>query len=97
LTDERIFEITEDDYGILNLHDDEQNDLPFHPVPSDLVPTSSKRIHGACCTCLNTIASHIFVPCGHLCICSDCVQQLEDRKCPLCRNEYIHCIRVIMT
>jgi len=52
LTEERIFEIPEDDYGVLNLHDDEQNDLPFHPVPSDLVSTSSERIHGACCTCL---------------------------------------------
>jgi len=39
LTDERIFEIPEDDYGVLNLHNDEQNDLPFHPVPSDLVST----------------------------------------------------------
>jgi len=94
LTDERIFKIPEDDYSVLNLHDDEQNDLPFHPVPSDLVHI--KRTHTWCCTCLNTTASYIFVSCGHLCICSDCEQRLEDRKCPLWRKEYIHCIRAIV-
>lgn len=93
MTDEHIFDIPEDDYGALDLHD-EQNDLPFHPVPSDSV--SSEPIQGACCTYLKTIATHVFVPCGHLCICSDCKQRLEEKKCPLCRKEYNHCMRVIM-
>lgn len=96
MADERIFDVPEDDYSVLfTSHDDEQENLPFYPVPSS--PVSAERIRGACCTCLNTIATHMFVPCGHLCICSDCEQQLEDENCPLCRKEYIHCIRAITT
>lgn len=96
MADERIFDIPEDDYDALdNSDDDEQKNLPFHPVPSS--PISNEHIRNACCTCLNTTATHMFVPCGHLCICNDCEQRLEDKKCPLCREEYINCIRVIIT
>ncbi|XP_039302133.1 uncharacterized protein LOC120357010 [Solenopsis invicta] len=89
--DEHDFDIPADDYDFLA--EEEQNDLPYHPVLSG--PISSENNRGVCCTCLNTIATH--VPCGHLCICGDYEQQIEDYKCPLCREIYTYCIRVITT
>lgn len=97
MTDERIFDIPEDDYGVLGFVDDEWTDLPFHPVPSVPVSASSVPIRGTCCTCWNEAATHIFIPCGHLCICGDCEQRIIDYKCPLCRTVYIECIPVITT
>jgi len=46
LADERIFDIPEDDYGSLdNSDDDEQKNLPFHPVPSSPI---SNATHTQC-------------------------------------------------
>lgn len=85
----------EDDFGAIGLNDKEENDLPFHPVPNSI--TSSDRISGTCCTCLNAAAAYIFIPCRHLCVCNECQEQLQDHKCPLCRKMYTHCIRAITT
>ena len=40
-----------------------------------------------CCICLESGAStHIFVPCGHKCICEGCVSIQYWDKCPMCRQ-----------
>jgi len=94
---EDIFRTPEDDFGAISLSNNEEV-LPFYPVTT--VPhtiASKERAHGTCCTCLNTTAAYIFVPCGHLCICYECQEQLQDHKCPLCRKDYTHCIRAITT
>eukprot|EP00588_Corethron_pennatum_P012008 CAMPEP_0194275172 /NCGR_PEP_ID=MMETSP0169-20130528/8075_1 /TAXON_ID=218684 /ORGANISM="Corethron pennatum, Strain L29A3" /LENGTH=680 /DNA_ID=CAMNT_0039018569 /DNA_START=252 /DNA_END=2294 /DNA_ORIENTATION=- len=44
-----------------------------------------------CCICLDAPASHIFVPCFHLCICSTCQIPYADgsvKECPMCREEF---------
>ncbi|XP_024866997.1 cell growth regulator with RING finger domain protein 1-like [Temnothorax curvispinosus] len=95
---ENIFRTPEDDFGAIGLSDSEQTDLPFLPVAALTGTNSSKsRTSGMCCTCLNATAEYIFIPCGHLCICDDCQKQLEDEKCPLCRETYTNCIRAITT
>ena len=38
----------------------------------------------ACVVCLDAAKTHIFVPCGHLCVCESCTTSLN-LKCPICR------------
>ncbi len=37
-----------------------------------------------CCVCLTNNKQMVFVPCGHLCTCSECTPHLR-ALCPLCR------------
>jgi hypothetical protein len=40
-----------------------------------------------CCVCLENQASHVMVPCGHVCVCHSCegVVTNGDKLCPICR------------
>lgn len=37
-----------------------------------------------CSICLSTTANVVFVPCGHMCVCSSCSKAVD--KCPMCRS-----------
>ena len=39
-----------------------------------------------CTVCYSVKPEIVFIPCGHYCLCTDCDQQLEYRKCPCCMN-----------
>jgi len=43
-----------------------------------------------CVVCIDAVASHAFLPCGHRCICGDCSQAIgrnwRSGKCPLCKR-----------
>jgi uncharacterized phage infection (PIP) family protein YhgE len=39
-----------------------------------------------CVSCLDAVPNVVYLPCGHLCCCSDCDRQLPDRLCPKCRQ-----------
>lgn len=39
-----------------------------------------------CCVCLSAPKTRVMVPCGHMCVCSECDTKIVDRKCPLCRR-----------
>merc|ERR1711957_611872 len=44
-----------------------------------------------CCICLDAPATHIFVPCGHLCTCAECQVPYANgttKECPMCRKEF---------
>lgn len=34
-----------------------------------------------CSVCLSAVASHVMDPCGHLCVCGDCVGEIVKRPC----------------
>jgi ubiquitin len=36
-----------------------------------------------CIACMNKPADHVLIPCGHLCLCTDCVPRVT--SCPTCR------------
>ena len=55
-------------------------------------PKHSKENNG-CVVCLEQEATHAFIPCGHLCICSSCLE-LMDTKCPLCRRQMFCVTRI---
>jgi len=40
-----------------------------------------------CSICLDNEADHLFIPCGHVCVCMNCSQRVLDTTstCPLCR------------
>jgi len=40
----------------------------------------------SCVVCLDNEAEYAFVPCGHLCICSECHNAGGIHRCPLCRG-----------
>ena len=51
-----------------------------------------------CVVCLDNQVTHAYIPCGHLCVCGDCVANYntssENNHCPLCR-ERSYCITKI--
>lgn len=38
-----------------------------------------------CVVCLSNPREIILLDCGHVCLCVDCLEQIRDRKCPICR------------
>jgi len=51
---------------------------------------------GLCVVCLDRVASHSFVPCGHRCVCEACGEQLMQASslCPTCREKAVMVMRV---
>ena len=41
-----------------------------------------------CIICYKNKKTYAFIPCGHLCICNECVDKYEDDKCIICRKEF---------
>ncbi|XP_076818309.1 E3 ubiquitin-protein ligase XIAP-like isoform X2 [Clavelina lepadiformis] len=69
-------------------------------MPEDVTPSMEARIRELqeerkCKICLDRIADVVFVPCGHLCSCTECAQAL--RKCPICRMKIEKSIRTYMS
>lgn len=56
----------------------------------------------ACVVCLSAPRTHIFAPCGHLCLCNTCAFKTPYRKrkrakkhsCPICRQESTSIVKV---
>jgi len=56
----------------------------------------------ACVICLSAPRTHIFAPCGHLCLCNNCAFKTPYRKrkrskkqsCPICRQESTSIVKV---
>jgi hypothetical protein len=49
-----------------------------------------------CVVCLVERKDHIFVPCGHVCACEGCVNQIRNTEslvCPMCRAPFTAAIR----
>jgi hypothetical protein len=56
-------------------------------TPAPVVPAQVFEVN-ECVICLEAKPNQIFLPCAHLCTCSDCYQQMKMNKacCPLCRR-----------
>ncbi len=69
-------------------------------VDSGYLQTMENRIRELqderkCKICLDSVADIVFVSCGHLCCCANCVGAL--RKCPLCRKKIKKAIRTYIS
>lgn len=51
------------------------------------------RQDGQCIVCMDEVATHVMVPCGHLALCQQC-SGLTSSRCPLCRQPAERVIRV---
>ena len=43
-----------------------------------------KQANTRCVVCLSKQRRYLCAPCGHLCLCENCIQRMK-RKCPICR------------
>jgi hypothetical protein len=51
-----------------------------------------------CCVCLDKDKSHALLPCGHLCVCVDCADQLAagNSPCPVCRRPIDRAVQIFV-
>lgn len=54
-------------------------------APSGSVSPAHLHV-GVCTVCFDAPCNTIFAPCGHMCTCASCADQLSN-TCPLCRSE----------
>ncbi|NXK26342.1 LRSM1 ligase, partial [Arenaria interpres] len=69
---------------------------PLEEPPSPVVPTAPP-LHwdekkSECVVCMEQETQMVFLPCGHVCCCQTCSQQLY--ACPLCRKDITQRIRI---
>ena len=43
---------------------------------------------------MDNIATHAFMPCGHLCVCTVCSNIDYNNACPICRSKYISICKI---
>ncbi|KAL0158701.1 hypothetical protein M9458_046777 [Cirrhinus mrigala] len=48
-----------------------------------------------CKVCMDKLVSMVFIPCGHLVVCTDCAASL--RHCPICRAVIRGSVRAFMS
>uniref|UniRef100_H2Z945 RING-type domain-containing protein n=1 Tax=Ciona savignyi TaxID=51511 RepID=H2Z945_CIOSA len=48
-----------------------------------------------CKICLDRVSNIVFVPCGHLCCCSECADGMK--KCPICRDKIREMYKTFMS
>eukprot|EP00960_Hanusia_phi_P070684 767365-Hanusia_phi.AAC.3 len=56
-------------------------------------PGIREESENECVICLSELATHAYVPCGHLCVCASCGERYK-LKCPFCNRECAACIRI---
>ena len=56
-------------------------------------PIEQQFVESECVVCLNARCEVIYLPCGHVCVCSKCSSPLG--QCPLCRSPIIS--RILLT
>jgi len=47
-----------------------------------------------CIICLDESRKYALLPCGHFCLCENCVARVPNNKCPVCRNEIQDILRI---
>ncbi|XP_071568434.1 uncharacterized protein [Temnothorax nylanderi] len=97
--DSSIYEVPEDDYGYW--YEDNNNthreDLPFHAINRDYQNSNvsgAKPSEETCTVCLTNERTHVFILCGHLACCIECIEKLERNRCPIFNTTYENCFRV---
>jgi hypothetical protein len=57
-------------------------------------PQAPAKASAECVVCLDAEATHVVVPCGHICLCADCTMDLK--ACPLCRTPLVQTMRIYL-
>lgn len=98
LTMEQILQLgvesEEEGNSILKVVKSYLSELTVPSAPIDDSPSAPDiDYESECVVCMASQCQVVFVPCGHLCCCKTCSQQLT--LCPLCRREIMSKIHVI--
>jgi len=64
--------------------------VPVYPEQYCVTPDQNLCI----ILCLEGLATHEPVPCGHKVMCENCASQLIVHRCPLCNIDFILIIRI---
>ncbi|XP_020297512.1 putative inhibitor of apoptosis [Pseudomyrmex gracilis] len=95
-----IYDVLYDDYDYWLGNDksmqESQNKTSFLSVKS-MQPTSSLHEEGKCCICLSEKSNILLIPCRHLCCCKTCIQELTQKRCPICNNSYSDYVLTIIS
>lgn len=93
---EHIYEVPHDDYGYWNNLEEDKEEMPFLSIKTmENISTNNSYEEGICMICLFEKSQIVFVPCGYLCCCKNCIQKLLQEKCPACNDNYDKYISVI--
>uniref|UniRef100_A0A673YHY4 RING-type E3 ubiquitin transferase n=1 Tax=Salmo trutta TaxID=8032 RepID=A0A673YHY4_SALTR len=65
----------------------------YDPTPEELLRQLQEE--RTCKVCMDKLVSIVFIPCGHLVVCSDCAASL--RHCPICRATIRGSVRAFMS
>jgi len=91
----KIFDSQDSNYRFLMKWADELMDIfrKYHTDNYNNVNKNNKDDENKnCVICMTSKRTHIFINCGHFCICEDCDKILNVnniKKCPLCNNKSI--------
>ena len=55
-------------------------------LPDEKVEVNKIYASEECCICLDDECNMVIVPCGHMCLCSDCSGEYNSGRCPMCRG-----------
>lgn len=83
--------VRENIYGPFQEDDEE---IPFVQVPEHPEQYRVTPDQNLCIICLESLATHAPVPCGHKVMCGNCSSQLIVHRCPLCNIDFILIIRI---
>ena len=67
----------------------------LNPVEDRAPPLEDERSGAECVVCWND-ATHIVIPCGHFCLCTNCVPK-DLQKCPICRGAMAQVVKVFVS
>ncbi|XP_060878195.1 uncharacterized protein LOC132950680 [Metopolophium dirhodum] len=62
----------------------DRENIPHVPLDINGV---EPRPADCCVICLSNVNSHACIPCGHKCLCRDCLGNLIHNRCPICNIE----------
>ena len=50
-----------------------------------------------CSLCLDKPPEMLFIPCGHVCVCEECINDLKTygKQCPICQEYFTDAIKVL--
>lgn len=47
-----------------------------------------------CIICIEIVKNVIFIPCYHVALCKKCYDDLEEKKCPICRKPIVNIVKI---
>ena len=82
---------------VRNIADSEVYGGRFAAIIAEVAERFAGDDPAGCAICLDQPCRYVFVPCGHLCVCRDCMVELGfagGTECPICRTVATSVMRV---